>query len=412
MFRPKESTFLHHYMQWCSGLETNRNYDLWGGLWVLSNAVSRVVVVDRPGIPVFLNQYIIFVAESGITRKSTAVSKAEQLLSQFQDPYRIDIAGRVTAAQLQNALSKLPEDVPHSHIAITASELVTVLGRDGGTYGIPGLLTDLYDCPNLRTRIIGDVRLVIERVYPTLLGASTPTWLAQAVNPAVIEGGFTSRCLFVYEERPKKMVPWPDPMPKLEMLMLEQLWDARNKAEKVQRIQLNEKAKAFFTLWYVNRPTPPASDAFAMSFFAREDHHVLRVAGLLAINDGTFEVQVSQMKSAVALIESVKRGAGDLFSISLHERRLLAGVDRLIAVLIKAGSHGMTKSELVFKLREYMNVAERDMLLDLMHELDMVQKFELRGAPGRPTYLYRGTTLLLDNEVRQQFTERVKALLA
>jgi hypothetical protein len=194
--------------------------------------------------------------------------------------------------------------------------------------------------------------------------------------------------------------------------MCEQLHVARKRSNEVGRINLNERARKHFISWYNTRPTPLITDAFAQSFFAREDHHVLRVAGLLSINDGAYEVNAFHIRNALKLVEHVKRGAGDLFSLSLHERRIMQGINRMIEVLISAGVAGIQKTPLLFKLRRHMSTAERNTLIALMQELNMVQVFELRGKVGAPTYLIRATELIMDPEVRQDFQDRVRALLS
>ena len=77
-----EGTFIHDYMAAQKGLETATAYDFWCAVWVLSSTLGRSVYVDRPRIPVYLNWYVLLVAETGVTRKSTAVVRARKLLSE------------------------------------------------------------------------------------------------------------------------------------------------------------------------------------------------------------------------------------------------------------------------------------------------------------------------------------------
>ena len=61
-------------MDYMSYVETAESYDFWCAVWAIGDACGRRVYVDRPNIPVYLNWYIILAAESGSTRKSTAIT--------------------------------------------------------------------------------------------------------------------------------------------------------------------------------------------------------------------------------------------------------------------------------------------------------------------------------------------------
>jgi len=61
-------------------VETAQAYDFWCALWAIGVGVTRDVYVDRPNAAVYLNWYIILAADSGITRKSTAINSISNLV--------------------------------------------------------------------------------------------------------------------------------------------------------------------------------------------------------------------------------------------------------------------------------------------------------------------------------------------
>ena len=207
-----EGTFIRNYMNAQHGLETAVAYDFWSACWVLGSALGRSVYVDRPRIPVYMNWYIVVVADTGVTRKTTAVVRARKLLAHVIDDNVTLIESKTTPEKLEYLMGISSEKTGMATVHIAISELVTFLGRERYTMQMPGLLTDLYDCPDVRAGggVIGRREHTLRKVFISFLSASTPSWLMRAINPDVIEGGFTSRVIFVTAERRKRRIAWPD----------------------------------------------------------------------------------------------------------------------------------------------------------------------------------------------------------
>ena len=150
----QSGTFLSDYMTFMEPQETPYAYDFWSGLWLLGLALGRDCVVSRPRAPVYMNWYMLLVAESGVTRKSTSVKFATKIARMFierMDDEMTLIESKTTPEQLESTLNDLTKDYGYAHVAISISELVTFLGRERYSMQMPGLLTDLYDSPRIRS---------------------------------------------------------------------------------------------------------------------------------------------------------------------------------------------------------------------------------------------------------------------
>ena len=110
---PKDS-FIGRYLDMMADIETPKMYDFWSAVWILSSLIGRSCVIDRPSIPLFMNFYIIFMAESGICRKSTAVNTAYDIFEEIYDKNTTKLINSATNLQgfwclfqpsLQNKLS-------------------------------------------------------------------------------------------------------------------------------------------------------------------------------------------------------------------------------------------------------------------------------------------------------------------
>lgn len=404
-------TFIGAYMAHMDGQETATDYDFWCALWLLSCAVGRSVVVDRPRAPVYMNLYAILVANSGVTRKSAAVGTVRSIAQQLfeDDPLLQLIEGKTTAESLERLLHERTNAIGSAGVAIAISELATFLGTERYNATIPVLLTDLYDCPSERhsggTISRGSVNQ--SNIFVNFISASTPAWLFRSVNPSVVEGGFTSRCIFVCAEQPKRRIAWgfDNNTDGIGPLVC-RLRVIRELGRNYRTITINERALARFRSWYQRRK--PSLDSFRSSFESREDAHILRLAAFLCINDNTWVIQVSHLTAAIKIIETVKFNAGRLFQGTNSRTKFIIGVERLTDALVAAGLTPVTRSQLYLKCRSHLDNLEFSALVDVMAELGVIQRVELKqvGA-GRPVEMIRGTTLLASKGMTEKIITTV-----
>lgn len=406
----RDDSLLASYVKLYENVETNESYDFWSGVWLLSSVLGRKITVARPQAPVFLNTYVILCAESGITRKSTAVNGAATMLGAYalREEHNLSIIqGGTTAEKLDDMLSH------NGHAAIVSSELVNLLGKERYNASLPGRLTDLYDCPSIYTRqTLGRGRVDIKDVYVTLLGASTPSWLVRAVNPDVVEGGFTSRCLFIIEEKPKRLIAWPDAPTDTGQYqrVLTMLASISERADEVRQraggIHLTPTARKVFTKWYEQRTI--VTDPYGSSFQAREDHHVLRLAGLLAASDGSWEIDDHHIQHSIEAIQHVRSMGTALFGSGIATSRSYALVDRVRGALVSAGKSGLSQSALSAVCKRHGTGEEIRDVLAVMHEMGLVQRFNVETAErGRPTVIYRATRSIASAKVMDSVVEQL-----
>ena len=137
-----EDSFIGRYMDYMSYVETAESYDFWCAVWAIGDACGRGVYVDRPNIPVYLNWYIILAAESGSTRKSTAITAIAGVVENIRRPL---LTGKTSPESLDLLLHEQSRSSGGASVSFAVSELVTTLGKEGYMASMPGLLTDLYD---------------------------------------------------------------------------------------------------------------------------------------------------------------------------------------------------------------------------------------------------------------------------
>lgn len=411
-----KGTFLGDYLDYMSETETPRAYDMWAALWLMGNAIGRNCIIDRPRAPVFFNWYVILTAESGVTRKSTAVRAATNMLADVseQNGWQLDIAQtRMSPEALEIRLHDLTREFGHSHMVVSVSELVTAMGREGYLRGMPGLLTDLYDCHERRMGIGTNKFKGYEtrNLFVSLLSASTPTWLIKSINPDVIEGGFTSRVMFIHEERRKKRVPWPTEGAndgEVRNSLLGHLTRLRTTAARVGKVRITDGGLRAFDTWYRRRSE--SLDAFRSSFESREDAHVLRLAGCFAANDGKWQIERHHITRATGEITRVKETSASLFDVSATTSSTMAAIDRVRQLLLQAGLDGITQTRITVSCQHICPAERVRLILDILYELDMVQLFETSIGPGRPKRIWRATNKITGQHVMEQILREIEPI--
>ena len=377
-------SFIGQYMKYMSVVETAESYDFWCAVWAIGVGCGRTVFVDRPNAPVYLNWYIILAAESGETRKSTAISSIRNIVEESATILR----GKASPESLELTLHEQTRVNGSASVAFAVSELVTILGREGYMSTMPGLLTDLYDCPSYRNSpgTIKSGEIIQKDVYVNFISASTPAWLVTAINPSVIEGGFTSRVIFVVDDTRKRAIAWPEEREEGAAEDCRQSYtNTCTEARSIGGIRISEGGLKKFRNWYNNRRTH--TDPFLSSFEAREDDHILRLAAILSINDGVLEIQASHISKAIQVISQAKERANGLFGGDFSSKaRITGAITRVREILIDAGNDGIKHSDLQRRVVRHTDAKELRLLMNVMHECGMVQIFKMkRGEMYRAT---------------------------
>jgi hypothetical protein len=395
--------------------ETALQFDLWCGLFCISAACGRATYVARPRAPVYLNLYTILVAEAGTSRKSTSIRCVASILSTLVGTSNVGgdwpigmVDAKVTPEKLDAILHTRTEEFGSAQLCIIVPELAVFMGTERYIAHMPTLLTDLYDCPDRRFGggTIERGSVVQHNVWLGFLSASTPTWLLKTVNPNVIEGGFTSRCYFIMSDLPKRRMAWPvDSDPNLLTDLREDVRIICNEAQVRGPIGITEEARSSFTHWYENRQH--SLDPFRQSFEAREDAHILRIAALLSINDGSWIIKQEHLEPATELIMGVKDGSSRIFEITNARSKFALGLDVLRTQLITSGMDPVPRHRLYLKCRSHLDNIEFSALIEALQELGAIQRFEYRdGIRGRPTDYIRGTQVLISQGLGERVLER------
>lgn len=373
---PKNS-FIYEYLNYSDNLETATDFDFWSSIWCLSILCNRNLQIYRPNSPLFMNFYITLIADSGIARKSTAVNLAKDIVS-FNNDEEVDkiqlVNSTTSASKFNFILTKSSYKYDKCVIGLTCPEFITFFKNKN----VIECFTDLYDCPNERkgygTFTNGEID--IRNVFVSSLSASTPNYYFKAIGEEEIEGGFTSRNIIVYANKGKRKIPWAKESDKTKL---------RTEFRKVKEfipkqfttIKLTNSAIRRYSSWYERRRL--STDLYSRSFEAREQDFVLKLAGLLAINEGFLIINENHISTAIKIINYQKKIAQKFFNDELYTEEkstLQKTVERIREIIHSKASNGIGHRELYLRVHNSCTNDEYNYIINTMHELGLIEKLQ------------------------------------
>lgn len=328
--------WLRAYTQFTSISEAPASLHFWTGVATLAGAVRRRIWIDEKIFQITPNFYIILVAPPGVATKSTTIRLGFNLLRnvpgikfgpQWMTWESIIDAFKEAAEVLELNATTL---VPMSCLTFGVTELGTFLRMDDP--GLVNFLTGIWDGQeepwDRRTRKDGHIE--IKNPWVNLIGATTPSWLKSNFSESTIGGGLTSRILFVYADKKRRLIAFPSDVetPDDYGEMKKKLTEDLTRISMLKgEYKLAPDAKKWGREWYedlwTNRPEHMASEKYSV-YIARKQTHLLKLALIFTIarSDEPI-VDLFSMKAANTMLRGVENDMAKVFdSIGLADSAL------------------------------------------------------------------------------------------
>jgi len=314
---------------------------------MISAVLQRRVHIKWGYELIYPNMYVVLVGPSGRSRKGTAMNIGKDILK--------DIGGISVASEsiTREALIRKMNDSITSytdpttrmirfHCALTAisPELSVFLGQNDVKFLAD--LTDWYDSADewtYETKNVGTDKL--QGICFNLLGATAPDWFSSILPQEAVGGGFTSRIIFVVEDKKKQTVA--DHMPTEEELAMKKL--LIKDLEKISTItgqyELTVDAKDRYIAWYeeqdklMDKGEFPIEDRRFAGYCERRATHVRKLSMAVAASQRQETiVELADMERSMELFKTIEKNMHKTFSglgsspYSLATERILAFIEQ------------------------------------------------------------------------------------
>ena len=299
---------------WTPTTDAPRVYHVACGLAVLAAAAENRVYLPFGGERIYPNLWMLILGPSSFFRKSTCVSKARKVLGKMQ--YGDSTKGPLLPDEFSREalLKRLAEK---GQGLLTYSEFSGALMQFSRDYmgGTKELLTDLYDCPDHYTRLVGDKTWELKEVCLSILAASQTDWFLEKLKSGDVRGGFLARFAFWPAFHKKRFIAVP---PAPDTALSNAVVRGLNSIRGVRGgFEFAPAVEARYTAWLERHErelhsSPRVGELSA--FWSRLSIMTLKFAMLLQLSaDRELTIGLDAMESAIELTDFLKRSLCFLF---------------------------------------------------------------------------------------------------
>jgi len=396
MAKRQLSDWLSSYLEYTDISESPLSYHTWSGLSMIASAMQRKVYMKWGASTIYPNMYIILIGPSGRGRKGEPIDIARWMLEELNlNIVEEDITQEALIVEMKNAeISFLDTStskwVIHSPVTVCAEELAVFTGYQNGTF--MAYLTNWFDSrPKWSRRTKGQGSQEVLGLCFNMLASTAPDWLPHILTKESIGGGFTSRCIFVVEQKKRKTVALPKGLD--EKLRAKLLHDLEMIQYMNGRFEFTEEAKNIYADWYTAEDIKLEeghkifSNPALAGYGSRRATHIKKLCMCIAASEGeTLVITANIFKRALTLMEGNEDKMGGLFG-GFGKARYAEETEKVLQYLEKHKT--VTRTQIMrtfYRDIDEMSLESIITVLTQMHVIDV----KILSATNDREYTYVG----------------------
>ena len=275
--------WLTAYAEYTEEQESPSLFHFWVGTSVIASTLERRCWIHRGYYTLYPNLYVVLIGASARVRKTSAINIGYDVYREAI-PSGVVVSQKTTPEAIISIFVKKFKDKGVSGGVIVSDELGVFLGGAAKNMDMMQLLTKWYDCPKFfeyHTMMRG--KETMNMVYCNMIAGTTPQWLKDSMPPHAVGGGFTSRIIFVYQDKPEKLVAFPEMTPDMIVLKDKLVHDLKTVEKMNGQFKLTDRAKEWFEDWYTQVFKPETTPYASLDgYFGRKHDTLLKVAMCLS----------------------------------------------------------------------------------------------------------------------------------
>lgn len=339
-------------MRYTEESESPEEYHLWTAMSVLASAVRKNVWLDQGIYLLHPNLFVILVGPPGKVAKSTTIRLGRTLLLGVEGVKFGPDA--VTVEELIRQLEKAGEGSTSSALTIHSTELSSLIEPSG--IKMIQFLTDIYDGDvKWEYATKGSGKNHVKNPVVNILAGTTPSYIADGLPISAIGHGFTSRVIFVYEDAPRFLNPFPKGADKnlvkalvndldhISRLKGEFTWEGESGIPESPGY-VQGSAKDRYVEYYEKIYKAPVADYRVEGYKSRKKNHLLKAAMLLSIAESDdLVLRARDLDAAWEILEETEKRMVRTFS-AVGKYDHASDLERILGEIQDTG--GMAASEI------------------------------------------------------------------
>lgn len=368
--------WIKSYLMYTEASESPEAFHLWCGLSAVAASLGRAVFLDRGYYTLFPNLFVVLVASSAVSRKSTAIGLSTSF-HKLAFPEAFYIGQKITTEAFIHALAGHYKKHKESVGYIVADEMSVFLGSSTHDTTLMQLLTKAFDSPeNFDYHTISRSREVCDRVCINMLAGSTIDWMRDSMPARAVGGGFTSRIVFVCRARGWRKNAFPELTVAQRRIQGELLKDLVEMGQLNGQFSISDQAREWYTTWYEEVFDADAVGGGSLrGYYGRKHDTLLKIGMCLSVaRRETLVLEEEDLQEALALLNENEKHLPKLME-KLQSTPVGDNNARILGVIQRSKDDGIAYSDILRRVSWRLNAKEvKEILETLVQSKQVVEK--------------------------------------
>lgn len=283
----------------------------------------------------------------------------------------------------------------HCSIAVCLEEMATLFKKNSDK--CLKFLLKAFDCGDYDYKTIGRGQDKVKRCCLSLLAGTTPGQVKEMLDEKIVDDGWSSRCVFIYAEKPRRYVfgisAFSDEQMEAKQAIIRHVKDLSGI---YGLVQYSPDAYAYLYDYFVTswEKAPKNKDIRLAPYYGRKNIHVPKLA--MAIHFS--ECEVIRGKTDMTLtLEEVQRAVAMLgeaetrmhLALNFKKRNPLAEATDAILELLKSRPN-ISRNEVLSATWDQLPNGDESlsMIMDFLESTNRIAKKEITDEGGRNVYVF------------------------